>query len=129
MPDIYINYYRTDILCHEEEQKNFQAKYNMKLPCTPEEMDDVDWDMFEKMGEFFMRKKGDMLAGEPADDDFYGIAYQAGKAYDFNTHAGERLHLAVRRRHLGRDQGAEGPGRRRGELAETRSRRSITICG
>ena len=32
-----------------------------------------------------MRKKGDMLAGKPADDDFYGIAYQAGKAYDFST--------------------------------------------
>ena len=85
MPDIYINYYRTDIVCNEEEQKNFQAKYNQKLPCTPEEMDNVDWDMFEKIGEFFMRKKGEMLAGKPADDDFYGIAYQAGKAYDFST--------------------------------------------
>ncbi len=85
MPDILINYFRPDIVCHEEEQKNFQAKYNQKLPCTPEEMDDVDWDTFEKMGEFFMRKKGDMLAGQPADDDFYGIAYQAGKAYDMST--------------------------------------------
>ena len=61
------------------------AKYNEKLPCTPEEMDNVDWDMFEKFGQFFMRKKGEMLAGKPADDDFYGIAYQAGKAYDFST--------------------------------------------
>jgi multiple sugar transport system substrate-binding protein len=85
MPDILITYFRTDVLCHEEEQKNFQAKYNQKLPCTPEEMDDVDWDTFEKMGEFFMRKKGDKLAGQTLDDDFYGIAYQCGKAYDFNT--------------------------------------------
>src|SRR5687767_8709091 len=85
MPDILIVYYRTDVFCHEEEQKAFQEKYGQKLPCTPEEMDDVDWDMWEKFGEFFMRKKGDMLAGAPADDDFYGIAYQAGKAYDFNT--------------------------------------------
>ena len=85
MPDILINYYRTDILCNEDEQKNFQEKYNQKLPCTPEEMDDVDWDTFEKIGEFFMRKKGDMLAGKPADDDFYGIAYQAGKAYNNST--------------------------------------------
>ena len=58
MPDIYINYYRTDVFCHEEEQKNFQAKYNMKLPCTPEEMDNVDWDMFEKFGEFFHAQEG-----------------------------------------------------------------------
>jgi multiple sugar transport system substrate-binding protein len=85
MPDILITYYRTDVLCHEEEQKNFQAKYNQKLPCTPEEMDDADWDAWEKMGEFFMRKKGDMLAGQTLDDDFYGIAYQAGKAHDMNT--------------------------------------------
>ena len=85
MPDILINYYRTDIVCNEDEQRNFQAKYNQKLPCTPEEMDDVDWDTFEKMGEFFMRKKGDMLAGKPADDYFYGIAYQAGRAYNNST--------------------------------------------
>ena len=48
-------------------------------------MDDIDWDMFENIGEFFMRKKGEMLAGKPLDDDFYGIAYQAGKGYDFST--------------------------------------------
>jgi multiple sugar transport system substrate-binding protein len=85
MPDIYITYYRKDIVCNEEEQKNFQAKYNMKLPCAPEEMDNTDWDLFEKMGEFFMRKKGDKLAGQTLDDDFYGIEYQAGKGYDFST--------------------------------------------
>jgi multiple sugar transport system substrate-binding protein len=85
MPDILINYYRKDIVCNEEEQKNFRAKYNQKLPCTPEEMDDVDWRLFERMGEFFMRKRGEKLAGKTLDDDFYGIAYQAGKAYDMNT--------------------------------------------
>ena len=79
-----INYYRTDVVCNEEEQANFQAKYNVKLPCTPEEMDEIDWDMFEKIGEFFMRKKGEKLAGQVLDDDFYGIAYQAGKGYDIN---------------------------------------------
>ena len=26
MPDIYINYYRTDIVCNEEEQKNFHGE-------------------------------------------------------------------------------------------------------
>lgn len=85
MPDVLVNYVRTDILCNEEEQKNFLAKFNKKLPCTPEEIDDVDWDMFEMIGQFFQRKKGDMLAGKPADDDFYGIAYQAGKGYDFSS--------------------------------------------
>src|SRR5216110_727458 len=30
MPDVIINYYRKDILCNDEEQKNFQAKFNEK---------------------------------------------------------------------------------------------------
>jgi multiple sugar transport system substrate-binding protein len=84
-PDVIVNFVRKDIVCHEEEQKNFMAKFNVKLPCEPEELDDIDWDMFEKIGQFFQRKKGDMLAGKPADDDFYGIAYQAGKGYDFSS--------------------------------------------
>lgn len=84
-PDLLVSYARKDIFCNEEEQKNFKAKYNKKLPCTGEEMDDIDWDLFGNIGEFFMRKKGDMLAGKPADDDFYGIAFQVGKGYDFST--------------------------------------------
>lgn len=85
MPDILITYARSDVLCHPDEQASFQAKFGVKLPCTPEELDQMDWDMFEKIGQHFMRKKGEMLAGQPAADDFYGIAYQAGKGYDFNT--------------------------------------------
>jgi multiple sugar transport system substrate-binding protein len=84
-PDVLVTYYRKDILCNDEEQKNFQAKFNQKLPCTPEEVDAMDWDLFEKVGQFFQRKKGEKLAGQPADDDFFGIAYQAGKAYDFSS--------------------------------------------
>ncbi len=84
MPDVLIVYYRSDVFCHEDEQKAYMEKYGKKLPCTGEEMDDVDWDQVRSFGEFFMRKKGEMLAGAPADDDFFGIAYQAGKAYDFN---------------------------------------------
>ena len=48
-----------------------------------------------------MRKKGDMLAGKPAEDDFYGIAYQAGKGYDFSSMQINGLHLADGRQHLG----------------------------
>jgi multiple sugar transport system substrate-binding protein len=84
-PDVLVTYGRKDVLCHEDEQAAFKAKYNKKLPCTGEEMDDIDWDLFENIGEFFMRKKGEKLAGQTLDDDFYGIAYQAGKGYDFST--------------------------------------------
>jgi len=85
MPDVLVSYYRTDVFCDAGEQKAFMAKYNVKLPCTQAEMNEVDWTMVEKFGEFFARKKGENLAGKPADDDFFGIAYQAGKGYDFST--------------------------------------------
>jgi multiple sugar transport system substrate-binding protein len=84
-PDVLVNFARKDVLCDETEQKNFQAKYGKKLPCTGEELDAMTWDDFKNVGEFFRRKKGDMLAGKPAEDDFYGIAYQAGKSYDFSS--------------------------------------------
>jgi multiple sugar transport system substrate-binding protein len=84
-PDVLVTYGRSDILCNEDEQKNFQAKFNKKLPCTGEEIDAMTWEDFENVGKFFQRKKGDMLAGKPADDDFYGIAFQAGKGYDFSS--------------------------------------------
>ena len=58
------------MLCNEEEQANFKAKYNEKLPCTGEEIDNMDWDTFEHVGEFFMRKKGDKLAGKRARGRF-----------------------------------------------------------
>ncbi|MFL5260656.1 MAG: extracellular solute-binding protein [Hyphomicrobiales bacterium] len=84
-PDVIVTFGRKDVLCNDEEQKNYQAKYNEKLPCTGEEIDNMDWNTFEHIGEFFMRKKGDKLAGQTLDDDFYGIAYQAGKGYDFSS--------------------------------------------
>jgi multiple sugar transport system substrate-binding protein len=84
-PDVIVNFARKDVICNEEEQAAFMAKFSVKLPCTGEELDDMDWDMFEKVGQFFMRKKGDKLAGQVLEDDFYGIAYQAGKGYDFSS--------------------------------------------
>jgi multiple sugar transport system substrate-binding protein len=82
-PDVLVTYYRSDAFCDQSEQQAFQAKYGKKLPCTPEEMDDLDWDTFGQIGEFFQRARGENLMGQPLDDDFYGVAYQAGKDYDF----------------------------------------------
>jgi multiple sugar transport system substrate-binding protein len=84
-PDVLVTYGRKDVLCDDGEQKAFQAKFNAKLPCTGEELDNLDWTTFEQIGQFFQRKKGDKLAGKVLDDDFYGIAFQAGKGYDFSS--------------------------------------------
>ncbi len=85
MPDVLIVYYREDLFCHADEQAAFKAKYGYDLPCKPEDMNNADWSMVEHFGEFFRRGKGDALAGQTIDDDFYGIAYQAGKGYDFSS--------------------------------------------
>jgi multiple sugar transport system substrate-binding protein len=83
MPDVLVSYYRNDIFCHPEEQAAYQAKYNAKLPCDPADMDKITWDEVKNFGEFFRRAKGQKLAGQTLEDDFYGIAYQSGKDYDF----------------------------------------------
>jgi multiple sugar transport system substrate-binding protein len=85
MPDLVVNYYRKDVFCDATEQKAFEAKYKYKLPCAPEEMDKITWDNYKDIGEFFKRKKGEMLMGKPLDDDFFGIEFQVGKGYDFFT--------------------------------------------
>lgn len=81
-PEFLIVFYRKDLFCHDRERAAFAAKYGYRLPCMPEEMNDVDWDMVRDFGEFFRRTRGEQLAGETLDDDFYGIAYQAAKSYD-----------------------------------------------
>jgi multiple sugar transport system substrate-binding protein len=84
-PDTYVTYYRSDAFCHEGEMAAFMEKYGTNLPCSYEDWQDVDWKKFGQIGEFFKRAKGEMLGDSVLDDDFYGIAYQAGKGYDFST--------------------------------------------
>ena len=82
MPDVLIAYYRKDAFCDPGEQKAYQARYGRKLPCTGEEMDNVDWEQVRTFGEFFRRHRGEQLAGQALGDEFYGIEYQVGKDYD-----------------------------------------------
>ena len=74
MPDVLVTYYRSDLFCDAGEQSAFKAKYGYKLACTPQEMNDTDWDQVRDFGEFFRRASGDSLAGQTLNDDFYGIA-------------------------------------------------------
>jgi len=85
MPDTYVTWYREDLFCNETEAANFEAEYGAPLPCTYEDWEDVDWERWAQIGEFFRRSAGDALGDGTAEDDFYGIAYQAGKGYDFST--------------------------------------------
>jgi multiple sugar transport system substrate-binding protein len=87
MPDTYVTWYREDLFCNENEQKAFEEQFSAKLPCTYEDWEEVDWERWEQIGQFFRRAQGDQLGDGTADDDFYGVAYQAGKGYDFSTMA------------------------------------------
>jgi multiple sugar transport system substrate-binding protein len=64
---------RADLLNNKDEQAAFKAKYGYDLaPAkTPEQMRDI--------AEFFTRKKGQKLAGEPLAGDFYGIVLEGIK--------------------------------------------------
>ena len=64
---------RADLLNHPDEQAAFKAKYGYDLaPAeTMQQMRDI--------AEFFTRKKGETLAGEVLDSDFYGIVLEGIK--------------------------------------------------
>lgn len=64
---------RADLLNNPTEKAAFQAKYGYELaPAkTIEQMRDI--------AEFFTRKKGEMLAGQPLTSDFYGIVLEGIK--------------------------------------------------
>ncbi len=64
---------RDDLLSHPDEQAAFKAKYGYDLaPAeTMQQMRDI--------AEFFTRKKGEKLAGEVMESDFYGILMEGIK--------------------------------------------------
>ena len=61
-------WYRYDYLENPIEQENFKAKYGYDLPSPPVTTDEV-----HDVAEFFTRKKGELLCGEPLQEDLYGI--------------------------------------------------------
>lgn len=64
---IYLNW-RQDLFDNPEEQQAFKQKYGYDLPSPPVTMQQM-WDT----AEFFTRKTGDTLAGEPLQQNIYGI--------------------------------------------------------
>ena len=75
---------RQDVFDDPTEQANFKEKYgyDLKPPTDEKELKDV--------GEFFTRKKGDLLKGQVLEHDIYGLSMQAG-AYQANDEASARL--------------------------------------
>ncbi|MGI6070077.1 MAG: ABC transporter substrate-binding protein [Blautia sp.] len=74
--DIFM--YRKDLFENKEEQAAFKKKYGYDL-VVPK-----DWDSYMDIAEFFTRKKGEKLMGQPLDGNFYGVS-MAGKRHDATT--------------------------------------------
>lgn len=67
-------WYRYDLFENADEQAAFKAKYGYELPSPP-----INMKEYLDTAEFFTRKKGDKLAGQVLDKDFYGTAIQAAR--------------------------------------------------
>lgn len=63
---------RQDLLDDPIEKKAFKAKYGYDLAAP------TTWEQHRDIAEFFTRKQGDMLKGQPLDKDFYGVGLMAG---------------------------------------------------
>ncbi len=70
--------YRQDLFANPEEQAAFKGKYGYDL-AVPK-----DWNAYRDIAEFFTRAKGETLAGETLDRDFYGVTI-SGKRHDATT--------------------------------------------
>jgi len=83
--DVLAMWYRKDLFENPEEQAAFQEKYGYELQ-PPE-----TWDQWLDIAEFFTRKKGENLAGEVLEEDFYGCATYGQRdfmyAWWFNRYA------------------------------------------
>lgn len=75
--DVHMLMYRKDLFEHPDEQSAFKAKYgkDLKPPET--------WDDWLQIGEFFTREKGEKLAGNVLDRNFYGSAEFAKRGFSF----------------------------------------------
>ncbi len=68
-----ISIYRKDLFEDPTETAAFKAKYGYDLAPAK------DFKQLRDQAEFFTRKKGEMLRGEPLDHDFYGVSLMAGR--------------------------------------------------
>lgn len=73
--DVIVLYVRKDKLEDPKEQQAFQQKYNMKLPQTFEDFENLTMEDYSKVAEFFTRP----------DEKMWGMASQYSRVYDFCT--------------------------------------------
>ncbi len=73
--DVEALFVRKDWLDDPKEREAFKAKYNVDLPSTFEDFENLTMDEFEKVADFFTRP----------DEQRWGFAQQYSRVYDFAT--------------------------------------------
>lgn len=68
-----IMFYRADVFNDPTEKENFKKKYGYELAPAKTRKEIYD------QGEFFTRKKGELLKGKPLEFDIYGLGLMAGR--------------------------------------------------
>jgi multiple sugar transport system substrate-binding protein len=71
---VMMMFYRKDLFDDAGEKAAFRAKYGYDLAPAK------TWQQYQDIGQFFTRKAGDKLAGQPSAAPFYGVAL-AGKRH------------------------------------------------
>jgi multiple sugar transport system substrate-binding protein len=75
---------RQDVFDDPTEKAEFKKKFGTELQPARTEAE------LMKLAQFFTRKKGELLKGQPLDHDIYGLSMQAG-AYQCNDETSARL--------------------------------------
>ncbi len=75
--DTQVLFIRKDLFEDPAEQEAFMDEYGWELPTTFEDFEDIDFEQYTQIAEFFTRP----------EEDLYGTAYQYSKEYDFFTMA------------------------------------------
>lgn len=82
-------WYRKDLFSNQEEQMAFKTRYGYDLPI-PSADSPITWSQYRDLAQFFTRRKGERLAGENLQSDFYGTCLQAKRHpalwYEFSNY-------------------------------------------
>ncbi len=77
--------YRQDLIDDPTEKANFKKKYGYELAPVD------TWEQVRDQSEFFTRKKGELLKGQPLKEDFYGCSLMAARMPHVQDEVGSML--------------------------------------
>ena len=127
MPDVLVAYYRKDVFCDPGEQAGLPGQVRQEAALHRRGDGRRRLGPGQDLRRVLPRKQGREAGRQAAGRRLLRHRVSGRQGLRLRDHAGQRLHLAARRQHLGRDQGARGQGRGCGQLARGDQGVSTTI--